>query len=306
MPAGGLTWHGARNQSLESLLARQSGRRSAGRRPPPPLLGPIGEALADAGLIDAPELDVLSAEQERAWYPDDRAQEIERLSEEIRVTATKANSLRIMYQELEWARLLENDRQLNRLSTELSASLKALKTAYQPPWELLLQRWFDAQAPTGRSFARASRRGVQRSDIVMPGRKREGWTLHIVLDTSGSMSNDLRAVLGIIASFCENAAVGEIHILQCDVSVTVDQWVTPEQLQDYRIHGYGGSDMSPAMRRLAEDLEVEAAIVLTDGAIRYPSEPMPYEVLWAVIGGSRNFRPAYGQIVVIPSDLLRT
>jgi predicted metal-dependent peptidase len=144
---------------------------------------------------------------------------------------------------------------------------------------------------------RASRRGGDRTDIVLAGRKREGWTLNIVLDTSGSMYDELARVLGAIASFCESVNVDSVRLLQCDVEVTEDAMVTPEQLNNYRITGLGGSDMSPAMLRLADDPEVEAVIVLTDGLIYYPPQAMPYNVLWVLTNCSGHFNPGYGQVI---------
>ena len=69
-----------------------------------------------------------------------------------------------------------------------SQTVDALRGIYRTPWELALQRWLESVAPGDRTFARASRRGAGRADIVLPGRKREGWILNIVLDTSGSMT----------------------------------------------------------------------------------------------------------------------
>ncbi len=69
-----------------------------------------------------------------------------------------------------------------------SQTVDALRGIYRTPWELALQHWLESVAPGDRTFARASRRGAGRADIVLPGRKREGWILNIVLDTSGSMT----------------------------------------------------------------------------------------------------------------------
>ena len=74
-----------------------------------------------------------------------------------------------------------------------------------------------------------------------------------------------------------------IHVLQCDVRVTKDEWVTPDALYHYVIAGMGGSDLSPALVQLAEDPEVHAVLVLTDGYISFPDYPMPYDVLWALM-----------------------
>lgn len=125
--------------------------------------------------------------------------------------------------------------------------------------------------------------------------------MHIVLDTSGSMVEDLAGALGAIGSFCEANNVEDVHILQCDESVTVDEWVAASDLESYEIKGFGGSDMSPAMNLLAEDGSVEAAIVITDGFIYYPDDPVPYDVLWAIVSDwYSDFEPNYGIVVVMP------
>jgi hypothetical protein len=55
------------------------------------------------------------------------------------------------------------------------------------------------------------------------------------------------------------------------------------------------------MRHLAGDPEVEAVIVLTDGDIAYPGEPMPYAVLWALTSPNDYFKPPYGQVIELPA-----
>jgi predicted metal-dependent peptidase len=176
----------------------------------------------------------------------------------------------------------------------------ALHALYHTPWEAALQKWMESVAPGDRTFARPSRRGADRDDVVLPGRNRVGWTLHIVLDTSGSMTGELPRALGAIASFCESVGVWQVRLLQCDTGVTADEYVELERLAEFEVRGLGGSDMSPALRLLADDPEVEAAVVLTDGEIDYPSEPMPYAVLWAVMTDREDvswFRPPYGQVL---------
>jgi predicted metal-dependent peptidase len=177
--------------------------------------------------------------------------------------------------------------------------VSALRGLYQPPWELALQRWLESAAPSERSYARPSRRGADRTDVVLPGRKREGWSLHIVLDTSGSMYTEIPHALGAIADFCQAMGVEEIHLLQCDAALHSDEVVSPAELAQWRITGYGGSDLKPAMLRLAEQGSVEAAIILTDGEIDYPPHPMPYNVLWVLPGWKplSEFQPPYGKVL---------
>ena len=85
---------------------------------------------------------------------------------------------------------------------------------------MALQHWMDSITPGSRTYYRPSRRGANRKDIVLPGRKREGWILHIVLDTSGSMENEFSKILAIIASFCEKMNVDQVHILLCYILYT--------------------------------------------------------------------------------------
>jgi predicted metal-dependent peptidase len=177
--------------------------------------------------------------------------------------------------------------------------IDAVRRTYRPPWELGLQKWLESMTPTERSYARPSRRGADRVDVVLPGRKREGWTVHIVLDTSGSMTQEIPEALGAIAVFCEAMNVEEIHLIQCDAAIQEDEVLSPSQLSRWKVTGYGGSDLNPAMERLAERADVEAVIVLTDGDIAYPQESQPYQVLWVLPARVplMSFRPPYGKVV---------
>ena len=177
--------------------------------------------------------------------------------------------------------------------------VKATRGIYRTPWQLALQVWLEGVAPGERTFTRASRRGGDDSDVVMPGRRRYSWMLNVVLDTSGSMSEEIPLALGAIADFCDATGVDEIRLLQCDTVVTSDEVLSPSELADYRISGYGGSDLTPALLTLAEDPRVTAAVVITDGDIGYPREPVPYAVLWALPRSSASFQPPYGRVIAM-------
>jgi predicted metal-dependent peptidase len=121
--------------------------------------------------------------------------------------------------------------------------------------------------------------------------------LNVILDTSGSMSDELPFALGAIADFCEATGVDEVRVVQCDTAVTSDEMLSPAELAEYEMRGYGGSDLTPALTALAEDPRVMAVIVITDGDIGYPQEPVPFAVLWAVPGESTTFSPPYGRVI---------
>ena len=112
------------------------------------------------------------------------------------------------------------------------------------------------------------------------------------------MTDVLPRALGAIAAFCEAANVAVVHVVQCDIEVTHDDWLDPAELARYRVAGFGGSDMTPGMVRLADDPEVTSALVLTDGYIAFPADEPPYRVLWGLLGEARDdFDPPYGEVV---------
>ena len=232
------------------------------------------------------KLDVLSAEDELNAFPNLSPESRAREQKSVQQVAIRSYSEAVLLGDLN-----KNEKVGVGKGNELGSGygmFDLLRGCYTTPWEAALQRWFDTVAPGVRSFAKASRRGAWRTDVVLPGRKREGWTLHIVLDTSGSMTRSLRRALGAIESFCQNNYVETIHILQCDAGVTADEWIEVGNLEKYQAKGFGGSDMSPAMLKLAEDPDVTAVIVLTDGWIDYPKKEPPYETLWAIVDRGRT------------------
>ncbi len=185
------------------------------------------------------------------------------------------------------------------------AVVHALDGTWDTPWERALQKWLDDSAPPVRSWAKASRRAGDRADVVLPGRQQEGFILHVVVDTSGSMEEALPGVFGMIQSFGKTSGVHAVRIVQCDADVTADDLVDIDDLADFQVKGFGGSDMSPGLLRFAEDPTVEAALVITDGDIDYPpKDEIPFDVLWCVIDWSGDlswFTPGYGDVIGIPS-----
>ncbi len=228
VPFGGLVRHGARQESLESLvteLARdgspsnapgcwsvQRNKKSAKAKGPK---SSITEQLEKLGLIapepddegeptDYPIGDILTADEEMEVEPELGPKDRLVIRERVRREAVRALSLKELREEIEKHASQAQGQGLDGGATE--TLMEAVATAYQPPWQLALQHWLDAVAPGPRSFARPSRRGANREDgVVLPGRNREGWALHVVMDTSGSMVNTLPHILGLLGSFCEGA-----------------------------------------------------------------------------------------------------
>lgn len=290
VPAGGLDWPGARAMSAEEILLQME--------QDPHHLAQVGAGVwqrptDSAGKSASPGDggDVLDGRLEREWFPNEDVSDQEAQANAMKEASAKALSL---------GKLMGSMRSLGRgidpgTSNQLVTALRGL---YRTPWEMALQRWLESVAPGPRTFVRPSRRGADRTDLVLPGRKREGWILNVVLDTSGSMTEEIPRALGTIANFCDGVAVDQVRLVQCDTAMTSDKFLMPSELARHPITGYGGSDLTSAMQHLADDPNVQAVLVLTDGDILYPEEEMPYDVLWVLPArGSVPFHPPYGLVL---------
>ncbi len=295
-PGAGVCQPGARHRSAEALMLDQS---FAPETDEPAsdfaiaLAGALGRR--DSPLETTPD-DVLTVELEGEWFPGEAPRERLANTTAIRVEGVKALSLQHIQQRARESALVVTGGSGQWYGDPEYAYAEALAVAVRPPWGLALHRWMDAITPSRRTYARASRRGADRTDVVLPGRDREGLTLSIVLDTSGSMTNEIEHALGSIMTFGQQTAIDAVRIIQCDTGITSDDVVAISDLTRYRVAGFGGSDMSPAMELLAEDTDTTAAIVITDGDIDYPVTPMPYDVLWVVYRRD-DFAPPYGQVI---------
>jgi predicted metal-dependent peptidase len=301
VPAGGLDMPGASKRSAEELVLEM--RRNAdimpsrtsvfggdettiGRVFGPQRRGPSGHPSESAGAGD-----VLDEEREKTMFPDDVSAQAQQAAA-IKEAASSGLAL------ARAAGALKGLRGDDPGAT--SQVVTALRGLYRTPWEVVLQRWMESVAPGERTFTRASRRGGDRADVVLPGRRREGWLLNVIVDTSGSMTDAIPPALGAIADFCEAVGVDQIRLLQCDVAVTSDELLSPTALTNYNVTGYGGSDLTPAMELLASDPQVRAVAIITDGDVQFPPDPMPYAVLWVLPPGqSAAFQPPYGRVVTM-------
>ena len=292
IPAGGLDMPGARDKSAEEIVLemRRNGRSTSSRTQVwDGVVVTVEQVLGGPAASGNPG-DVLDATREREMFPQDAVEQAKRIRA-IKDLATKGMAM---------AAAIGLMRGRGADAGSSRQSVRALRGIHCTPWQVAIQRWLEGVSPGERTYMRASRRGAERTDIVLPGRQRHSTMLNVILDTSGSMTSDIPFALGAIADFCEATGIDDIRVIQCDTTVTSDELLSPGELAEYEVCGFGGSDLGPALLAFAADARVTAAIVITDGEIAYPSEPMPYAVLWAVPGETTTFTPPYGKVVTMP------
>jgi hypothetical protein len=180
----------------------------------------------------------------------------------------------------------------------------------------------DGRERSGRSFASASRRAAACSDIVLPGRRRGGTRLDVLLDTSSSMVAHLPLALGGLRNFCLSADVAEVRIVHTDGTALAEVRRAPDELESLRVlargdqelfvpadvcegcgvrHAFRIEDAAPTSLHagfawLGRDPEVETVVVITDGFVTTPTTHPPFAVQWALMQSNPRFAPRFGEI----------
>ena len=299
IPAGGLDMPGARLRSAEEVLLemrREARARGAGDDAPRRMWrvaedGSPGDPQGGGSGDD--DGDVLADATERDWFGEDRDTQRAR-AREVEAAARRGVAIARATGALRGSLLAR----MGLLPGDSGDEVDAERGAWGAPPALALQRWIESVAAGPRTFERAPRRAAPDAGVVLPGRRREGALLVVVLDTSGSMVASLGRALGALADACDAMGIDRVRLVQCDAAVTADDLVEPADLVRRRLDGWGGSDMGPALRHLSADASVRAAVVLTDGDVLVPDEPWPFELLWLLPPeASSSFAPAQGRVL---------
>ena len=176
VPANGLDMPGARDKGAEEIVLEMRRNAQSMKSRTQVFDGQettVGGALGkgrpgDGGQGDGePHAgDVLDEETERRMFPGD-AETQKADAERMREAAERSLALAKAIGAMKGMRGLGGGAQ-----TEIVTALRGL---YRTPWQLALQRWLESVAPGERTFNRPSRRPVESTDMVLPGRRRQGW-----------------------------------------------------------------------------------------------------------------------------------
>ena len=173
----------------------------------------------------------------------------------------------------------------------------------QVRWEVVLREFLKARCMpvTEISWARPSRRTLslgEKARFIDPGSERKkGLTrIGIVVDTSGSIDDDiLRTFLGEINGIMR-ASGAEAVVVDCDAAVHQVR-VFQQAIRAYTPIGGGGTDFSPGLEELARQ-RVTVAVYLTDLCGTFPAQKPRFPVLWAA---TEDREVPFGRKVVIPA-----
>jgi predicted metal-dependent peptidase len=158
--------------------------------------------------------------------------------------------------------------------------VEEIRALLQPPiaWDVRLAQWFDRHFPTvekRRSYARLSRRQsvtpeIPRPRYVIAEHALDGRTFGVVLDTSGSMKQEILAkALGAIASYSVARDVPRARVIFCDAAAYDAGYMAPDAIAErVQVKGRGGTILQVGIDLLerAEDFPKDGPVlIITDG-----------------------------------------
>lgn len=153
------------------------------------------------------------------------------------------------------------------------------------PWQVLFRKYIMFAKKIFQISTRQKRN--KKYHWAFPGTKtKEKLSIACIFDTSGSVSEpEYLACVNELYSM--NKAVDSINIVHCDTQPHDIGKLTKSMLngtgkKKLNRHGYGGTDMSPAVRYCEEKYKPDVLICLTDAYMDFNWKPSKIPMIWVV------------------------
>jgi predicted metal-dependent peptidase len=149
-------------------------------------------------------------------------------------------------------------------------------------WKTQLRRYIEPIFPKEETWEKPNKRLISRG-LYVPSIKKDGiGTISILIDTSGSVSNEeLSAFIAEINSILSTVSPDEVEVIWFESYVwhherlmTGDIIHIPDQIQR------GGTSFSAAFEKI--DAMPRCVICLTDGRDSYSFDPPPCQTIWVI------------------------
>jgi hypothetical protein len=125
------------------------------------------------------------------------------------------------------------------------------------------------------TYRRPSRRAASLPDFIMPSMHQPLPVVSMVIDTSGSMSDEMLAqALGEVSGVLRGLGVGrhQLKVITCDAEAYAPQAVN--RVTDLKLAGGGGTDMRAGLAAAASQRpRPDLIVALTDGHSPWPNIP---------------------------------
>jgi predicted metal-dependent peptidase len=151
------------------------------------------------------------------------------------------------------------------------------------------------------TFSRPNRR--YEGDFIMPGLFSErAPEMKFAGDTSGSVSKqELKEMARDVVSIMEDVQPEKLTVMWFDRRIQGVQIFEEGDVVNLKPKGGGGTDYIPVFKEIEKmGDETDLLVVLTDGYCNsFPSSEPDYPVLWVVWQDRHEFKPPFGEVVVM-------
>lgn len=149
------------------------------------------------------------------------------------------------------------------------------------------------------TYRRPSRRQMAFGNVIMPSMIEPTVKVAVVVDTSGSMSdNELTSALSEIKGIIDAVGITGVDVLSVDADVHNVQKVF--SAKSVKLFGGGGTNMGVGITKASElRPRPDIIIVLTDGYTPWPDTPPPQRVIVGIINDEDMGAPAWAKKVLI-------
>lgn len=167
-------------------------------------------------------------------------------------------------------------------------------------WQDKLRLFLERSTRNDYSWTRPNRRYLQQGFYLPSLYSQEIETLVVMIDTSGSISQDeLTRFASELSEILTVLNIGTVHVLYVDTRVArVEEFTRDDLPLNLKAHGGGGTDFRPGFEWVDENGITPACLIyMTDlWCNSYPSTP-DYPVLW--VATDDGSEPPFGEVLSI-------
>ena len=154
------------------------------------------------------------------------------------------------------------------------------------PWRMLLARYMTQIARDDYSYARPSRR---EGEMIMPSLRSSQANIVVVLDTSGSVTNEELSEFLAEINTLKAQLRASITLHACDTALSKNGPWRFEAWEEFKLpqefHGGGGTDFRPIFEWIKlHGITPDMLLYFTDAAGEFPAMEPAYPVIWLVKG----------------------
>lgn len=168
------------------------------------------------------------------------------------------------------------------------------------PWQVLFRKYILFAKKIFNINTRQKKN--KKYGYAFPGTKvKEKLAIACIFDTSGSVS-EKEYIACVNELYSMSKAVDTINIVHCDTQPHDIGKLTKSMLNGtgrnkLNRHGYGGTDMSPAVRYCEEKYKPDVLICLTDAYMDFQWKPSKIPMIWVVTNDQANVPRTHGRTV---------